>query len=136
MKSTFRHDVENLLSAWAIGFDERDLSMMADCLMSDAELSIRIAGGDTTSRYSGRKKILELVQESWRQQHDRRRHVLSNIIVGGEVDAATSTSYLTIVSIRDGVARIATAGQYHDELVLDSGGWKFAKRLLLLDLPY
>ena len=134
--SMHRYEIENTIHRWALGVDDRDIDMLSQCLADNAELSILVRGGDLIGPFVGREAILDLVYATWHHQDDRRRHLLSNIIIDCDEHRATASAYLTIVSISDGVVRILSTAQCRDELSQCDGGWKIAKRLLNLDLPY
>jgi 3-phenylpropionate/cinnamic acid dioxygenase small subunit len=47
------------------------------------------------------------------------------------------SSYLTLVQVRDGAAKVLSTARYDDELRREGdGAWRFTKRHIQLDLPY
>ncbi|WP_329791575.1 nuclear transport factor 2 family protein [Lentzea sp. DG1S-22] len=132
-----RHEIENTLHRWALGYDNQDAAMLTDCLTEDAELTMSVGGAPINGSFAGREAILELARATWHHQEDRRRHVLSNVIVEHVGDGrAWTTSYLTIFSIRSGAVHPLSIGQHHDELTWQDGGWRISKRRTSFDLPY
>lgn len=132
-----RHEIENTLNRYALGYDDGDLALVEDTFTPDAVLSMRVAGGDLAGPFEGRDAIMELFRSSAAsQQGQQRRHITSNVIVDAEGDRAHSTAYVTIFTAANGSLEAVSTGKYEDELVRTSSGWKFTKRHIALDLPY
>lgn len=132
-----RHEIENTLHRWALGYDNQDVAVLGDCLTEDAELTMSVGGEQVSGSFAGREAILELARATWHHQEDRRRHVVSNLILEhADHERATTISYLTIYSIRGGAVHPLSIGQHHDELVRQKGVWRIRKRRMSLDLPY
>ena len=67
----------------------------------------------------------------------RTRHVVSNLVID-VVDRghATARSYFTVFQVLpDFPLQAIAAGRYHDAFECIDGSWRFADRLILLDLP-
>ncbi|MET8759948.1 nuclear transport factor 2 family protein [Lentzea sp. NPDC004782] len=137
LTAVHRHEIENTLHRWALGYDHQDATMLTNCLTEDAELTMSVGGEPVSGSFTGRAAILELARATWHHQEDPRRHVLTNVIVDhvGE-GRATTTSYLTIFSIRGGAIHPLSTGQHDDELTQQDGVWRISKRRMSLDLPY
>ena len=58
------------------------------------------------------------------------RHYVSNLVICGEGDSATMSSYLNLINT-DGNATVFTA-IYEDEIVRVDGEWKFARRKIVV----
>ena len=129
--------IQELLSRAAYSLDERVEDVLAACFAEDAEFSLRIAGGDLVGPFTGREGIMTLMTDSFAQQTDQRRHVVSNIFFESAADQkATVMSNLTLFSTENGEIRLITAGVYKDEVVNNDGEWRLHRRHLNLDLPY
>jgi ketosteroid isomerase-like protein len=65
----------------------------------------------------------------------RTKHVTTNLVIELAGDAATARSYFTVLQ---GAPRAAlqpiVAGRYHDRFTRAAGVWRFADRLIFMDL--
>ncbi len=133
-----RGDIENVINRYTIAFDDNEMEEMADTFTNDAVLSMRIGDGDMIGPFEGKEAVMKLMTDSVAGQTDRRRHVTTNLVVVSEDDATASVrSYLTLISIKDGAARVLSTALYDDDLRREAdGAWRFTKRHIQLDLPY
>ena len=61
------------------------------------------------------------------------RHVISNVLIEGDADRATSSAYLQVLGDRDGVMGLVAFGRYLDKLQRGSdGNWRFTHRHVVL----
>lgn len=137
LTAAHRDEIENVLHRWALGYDHQDAAMLTNCLAEDAELTMSVGGEPVGRSFTGRAAIIELAKATWHHQEDRRRHMLSNVIVdhvgAGRV---TTTSYFTIFSIRGCTIHPLSTGQHDDEFTQQGGVWRISRRRISLDLPY
>jgi hypothetical protein len=133
-----RGAIENVLNRYSIAYDDNDMAEMADTFAEGAVLSMRIAGGDLIGPFEGKTAVMKLMTDSLASQTDQRRHVTTNMAIRKETeDAASVSSYLTLISVKDGKATVLSTARYDDELVREAdGAWRFTKRHIELDLPY
>lgn len=132
-----RAAIENLLGVYTFAYDENDMAQMAGCFAADAVMSMRVADGELIGPFEGRDQIVGLMEKSLASQDDQRRHLVSNVVVRDITDnAATVTSYLTLISIAGQALTVLSTARYEDELTHEDGAWRFAKRHIQLDLPY
>ena len=63
------------------------------------------------------------------------RHLVSNVSIDGDGDAATTRLYLQMWSTAGGAAetRLVISGVYEDTLRRDRGTWRFVTRKLVVD---
>jgi ketosteroid isomerase-like protein len=133
-----RGDIENVLNRYSIAYDDNDMTEMADTFADEAVLTMRIGGGDLIGPFEGKEAVMKLMVDSLASQSDQRRHVTTNMAVRSE-DGSTAkvSSYLTLISVKDGTATLLSTARYDDELRKEAdGGWRFTKRHIELDLPY
>jgi 3-phenylpropionate/cinnamic acid dioxygenase small subunit len=67
----------------------------------------------------------------------RTRHVTTNVVIDLDLpaDGATARSYFTVIQAADGLPlQPIVAGRYHDRFARDAGAWRFADRLIFVDL--
>ena len=129
--------IHELLGRAALGYDERDVDMLAQCFAQDAEFTMRIAGGDLVGPFSGRAGIMELMTGSMDSQTDVRRHVISNIVFASSSAAeAEVISSLTLLATEGGNIELLSAGIYRDTVTRTSDGWQISRRHLDLDKGY
>ncbi len=129
--------IHELLARASYGLDERDLELLGDAFAEDAQMSLRVAGGDLIGPFEGRTGIMKLMTDSMAEQTDKRRHVISNIFFTAE-DARTATvvSNLTLMATENGEISLLSAGLYHDQVVKTGDRWYLHRRHLDLDKPY
>jgi len=133
-----RGALENVLNRYSIAYDDNDMAEMADTFTDDAVLTMRIADGDLIGPFEGKEAVMKLMTDSLASQSDQRRHVTTNMVVRKETDdSALVSSYLTLVQVKDGAAKVLSTARYDDELRREGdGAWRFTKRHIQLDLPY
>jgi uncharacterized protein (TIGR02246 family) len=132
-----RGAIENVLNRYSIAYDDNDMAEMADTFADDAVLTMRIADGDLIGPFEGKEAVMKLMTDSLAGQDDQRRHVTTNMVVRKETDdSAVVSSYLTLVQVKDGVAKVLSTARYDDELRREGDAWRFTKRHIQLDLPY
>jgi 3-phenylpropionate/cinnamic acid dioxygenase small subunit len=125
--------IENLLYMYAERMDAGDFSGVA-ALFHGATYGP--AGGPMLSGCAEMEAVLRAMV----QLHDgspATKHVTTNVIV--EVDAAgrgaTARSYFTVLqALADLPLQVIVAGRYHDRFVRDESGWRFAERVVWMDL--
>jgi hypothetical protein len=67
----------------------------------------------------------------------RTKHVTTNLIIDIDPAAASATarSYFSVLQAADGLAlQVIIAGRYHDRFVQADGIWRFADRVIFVDL--
>jgi ketosteroid isomerase-like protein len=132
-----RSAIENVLAAWTVGYDERDVDLMARCFTSDAVMTMDIGGGEKMGPYEGHAEVMKHFTDHHAIQTDQRRHVTTNIFITDETDASASVlSYLTLLVTDKGATRLQATGVYRDSFVLDGESWKIRRRHLDLDVHY
>lgn len=132
-----RGALENVLNRYSIAYDDNDMAEMADTFTDDAVLTMRIADGDLIGPFEGKEAVMKLMTDSLASQSDQRRHVTTNMVVRKETDdSAVVSSYLTLIQVRDGAAKVLSTARYDDELRREGDAWRFTKRHIQLDLPY
>ena len=132
-----RGALENVLNRYSIAYDDNDMAEMADTFTDDAVLTMRIADGDLIGPFEGKEAVMKLMTDSLASQNDQRRHVTTNMVVRKETDdSAVVSSYLTLIQVKDGAAKVLSTARYDDELRLEGDAWRFTKRHIQLDLPY
>ena len=99
---------------------------------------------DATWRSQGRDEVARGI-EAVRRRYDgvilydgtpRTKHVITNVsIVADGSDVATSRCYFTVLQSTPSLPlQPILAGSYHDEFARVQGAWRFADRLIIVDL--
>ena len=133
---SIRDEIENTLSLWALGYDERDVPMMESAFAKDATMILDI-GPERLGPFVGRDEVIKHMTDHHEIQTDQRRHVVSNIVVDVKSeDEAAVVSYLTLLVTDENVLRLQAAGVYRDRFVKQADGWRIAERHLSLDVHY
>jgi 3-phenylpropionate/cinnamic acid dioxygenase small subunit len=123
-----------LVYAYAERLDAGDFAGVGDLFAEGVFRSDR--GG----RYEGAAALREVLGRLVIVHEDgtpRTKHVTTNLVI--EVDAAdgtaTARSYFTVLQATATIPlQVIVAGRYHDRFVRGSGGWRFADRLVYVDL--
>lgn len=130
---TADHDaVAKLVHAYAERLDEGDLDGVAELLRDATLRSDRRPEGRR-----GREDILRLYRDTVALYDGKpsTKHVTTNLVIEVTGDAATARSYFTVLQARPELPlQPVIAGRYHDRFSRTSGTWRFAERLILVDL--
>jgi len=129
-------NIHELLGRAALAYDERDMATLEAGLATNANMSMRIAGGDLIGPFEGRDAIMKLFTDSMATQTDVRRHVVSNIFFDESGAHPVAISNLTLVATENGEIQLLTAGIYRDTMVQEGGHWCIANRHIELDKSY
>jgi len=120
-----------LIFTYAERVDAGDLDGMA-ALFAHATYRSHVreyAGADELARVMKGRVILH------ENGTPRTKHVTTNLIVDVTGDAATARSYFTVFQqTPDLPLQPIVAGRYHDRFERVAGVWRFADRLVLVDL--
>lgn len=128
--------ITELLNRAGVAYDTPDLDFLLNMFVDDGVFELVITGNDPMI-FEGKETINGLFEGSLEDQDDQRRHVVTNIFFQNETEtSATTVSYLTLITVKDGALSVISSGVYTDDVVLVDGEWKLKKRHLLLDLPY
>jgi hypothetical protein len=128
--------IHELLGRAALAYDERDMPTLESGFSANANLSMRIAGGDLIGPFEGREAIMKLFTDSMAEQTDVRRHVVSNIFFDESGEQPVAISNLTLFATEAGEIDLLTAGIYRDTVVQEDGRWCIARRHIELDKSY
>jgi len=126
--------IAGLVYGYAERIDAGDLAGVA-ALFADA-----VYRSDRGGRYEGAAAVAEVLTRLVKLHDDgtpRTKHVTTNLVV--EVDAAAGTatarSYFTVLQQTAAIPlQPIVAGRYHDRFVRDGGRWRFAERVVYMDL--
>jgi len=128
-----RAAIEGLIFTYAGRIDSGDLRGLAE-LFRDA-----VYRGAQGGEYRGADAVYGVLA-SRVMLYDgtpRTRHVTTNVIIDVDLAAgsATARSYFTVIQAADGVSlQPIVAGRYHDRFACEAGTWRFADRLIYMDL--
>lgn len=135
-----RQAIENMLSSWAYGYDEREPERMRAAFAEDAVMTMEIGLGDDKEMmgpYEGIEEVMGLFTDHHGVQRDQRRHVTTNLVVLEETDdSASIASYLSLFVTEGDDVRLQATGVYRDQVALIDGNWRIRRRLLQLDSHY
>jgi hypothetical protein len=128
--------LSEVMCRFLLGVDEQDAELVRGTLAEDAE-NVMFLDGQKMSPPPGREGIVGYLQEFWRTQTDRRRHVLSNPIVESESPAGSVISfYLTLYATKDRKLRPVATGRYRVRFTVRDGGARIQNVELVLDGPF
>jgi len=127
-----RHEIENLIHTYAERMDLADFAGVGE-LLEEARYGAwgldPIGGGAEVARLLARG--VRLYDGS-----PRTKHVTTNVIVELDpaADEARARSYFTVLQAVDGPPVTIVAGRYHDRFALREQSWRFAERVIFMDL--
>jgi uncharacterized protein (TIGR02246 family) len=121
-----------LVYGYAERIDAGDLAGVA-ALFTDGVFRSERGG-----RYEGAAAVRAVLEKLVKLHDDgtpRTKHVTTNLIVEIDGDAATARSYFTVLQQTATIPlQLIVAGRYHDRFVRVDGRWRFADRLIHMDL--
>jgi uncharacterized protein (TIGR02246 family) len=122
--------ISDLFVRYTNALDRGDVETIVDCFTPDGSLDSPAVG-----RHSGHAAIRAFA-ERFARFHERGaqlRHVITNLAVEIDGDHARATCYLLNVLTRNGKSELLAPGRYECELVKSAGGWRFQRRVVILD---
>ncbi len=122
-----RAEISELLARYATALDSREWDLLEQVFTADARCDYGPLG---TPR--GVPEIVALVRGTIGDL-DATQHLLANVVVGVDGDAATADCYLLAQHVRlgePGGEHYEIGARYHDELVRTPAGWRIAHRTL------
>jgi uncharacterized protein (TIGR02246 family) len=129
-----REEIRRLLVAYATALDARDMAAYAGLFARDGEWIGGTGHGRTPEGI--RSMLEEKLAPNPPAPGPTHRHVVSNVVVELDGDAATAVSSWTLVSRAQGdVPELTLQGTYRDALVREDGRWRFASREAHVDIP-
>jgi hypothetical protein len=132
-----RDAIRHLLERYIEFNEARDYRAYSRLFASNGELKLRRGGA------TGPENIFEFMQTNFgaplstNSMLRNAAHVLSNVIIEVDGDAATARSRWALLSPskEDGAPRVAQSGFYSDKLVREKGEWKFLLRVVTPGIP-
>ena len=124
--------IEELIARYNQSLDGGDYPTWVACWSDDAVLD------GIGKLLTGRAQIQAFADQyegSTRSQINGLKHYTVNILSSVVGDAATSSSYLQLISTTDKGVKIIFTGRYEDDLKRVDGQWHFARRKLHQDMP-
>jgi ketosteroid isomerase-like protein len=105
--------ITELIARYGWAYDERDREALAGCFTADAVWQGVIMGRDRVGPIHGAAAIADWLAGFWDAQTDQRRHVFTNIVIGGpDAERVTAHAYLVLLSSQDGATAPVSAGPY------------------------
>jgi hypothetical protein len=128
--------IARLVFGYAERLDAGDLEGMSRLF---AHGTFRSVGPDGIATLTGSAEVLAGFAGSVRLHGGRpaTKHVTTNLIVeeGPDGTSATARSVFTVLQAAAGLPlQVILAGRYADTFVRDAGGWRFADRLVHIEL--
>ena len=119
------HAIAQLLHRYCHNADYNPPEAMRAIFTADAVFGI----GAMNVRCEGLEAILAFFTNT-RGAMPPSQHVINNLVIEGDGDAAQSCSYLQLVSTIEGAPRITMTGRYMDTLRRTADGWRLAQRMV------
>jgi hypothetical protein len=120
---------------WA--YDERQLDLLADCFTEDGVWEGNVLGEIPVGPFTGRPAIRKWLSEFWPHQRDQRRHMILNTIVESQSeDAASTLSYLLLMSSDGERPKLETTGFYRVDYRREGDAWRISRLTAGFDAPF
>jgi uncharacterized protein (TIGR02246 family) len=128
-----RFAINDLFVRYTTALDVGDVETVIGCFTEDAVLESPAIGV-----IAGREAIRAFAARfaAQREAGTQFRHMISNLAIEFAGQRARATCYLLVLITRDGKSRQLPPGRYECELVKDSGGWHFLRRVVFHDHAY
>ena len=122
-------EISWLLAEYCRALDCMDIKAISKIFSDDCIVEF---GPDERLNSRGRHEVAKSLERMWRWV--RTSHHLSNIQIRFEdLDRAFSTSYVLAWHERADKTTATIYGQYHDEFVRESVGWRISKRTMYMN---
>jgi 3-phenylpropionate/cinnamic acid dioxygenase small subunit len=128
-----RAAIEALIFTYAERLDAGDLAGVAALFRSATY------GGAQGGEYRGDEAVLAVLTRRVMLYDGvpRTRHITTNVVIDLDLPAgaATARAYFTVIQAAAGLPlQPIVAGRYHDRFARHAGTWRFAERLIFVDL--
>jgi len=129
-----RFAISDLFVRYTTALDAGDVETVVGCFTEDCSLESPVVG-----TFQGRAGVREFARHNVRYKEERGaqfRHVISNLKIDVEGDRAQASCYLLDFVTVDGKVHLLSPGQYDCDLVRTRDGWRFTRRLVILDYHF
>jgi anthranilate 1,2-dioxygenase small subunit len=139
-----RLELEDLYTEYAYCLDSDTLERWPDFFTEDCHYRVTsaenyAAGYPVGLIYASSKSMLQdrvsALREANIYEPQTYRHLISGVRIekdyGGTLDL--TANFLVVRTMQDGAMSIFAAGQYIDRIVRQADGWKFARKIVVLD---
>lgn len=126
--------VNGLFVRYASSLDRGDVDALVDCFTPEGTLASPVLG-----RFAGHVGIRAFATRTADLKRDEGvqfRHIVSNLEVDVDGDAAHATCYLLDFRTRNGRTDLLSPGVYDCDLRRVEGRWKFVRRDVTLDRAF
>jgi hypothetical protein len=125
-----RLEIQELNGRFVVATDRGDGDGRAATFLPDGEFH------GSAGVFRGREAIAAPINESWRSGKPNRwgalpqacQHWVLNLVLDGDGDEASATSYIALVQSGSEGGRILLMGRYTDSLKKVDGSWYFQRR--------
>jgi 3-phenylpropionate/cinnamic acid dioxygenase small subunit len=117
--------IRRLIALYAQLLDAKRLDEWAEVFTFDAVFEV------WGQSYKGRSEIVKAIGGMQPEFPGKHVSLMPVIDLLGSGRARAWTDFSAFASSKDGIT-IATIGRYHDELVLQGGRWRFARRVVVM----
>ena len=123
-----RMEINDVLVRYTRAIDQRDYELLDTCFTEDAHLDYTASGG-----IKGKYPEVRAWLEKALAQFDAMMHMIGNVVIELDGDEARSGTYLmNPMGMKSGSGALSfftVGGEYVDQLVRTSGGWKIRERI-------
>jgi anthranilate 1,2-dioxygenase small subunit len=139
-----RLELQDLYAAYAACLDTDALERWPELFTDDCAYRVTSAENYEAGRplgliYANSKDMLKdrvsALREANIYEPQRYRHLISGIAITRDEGAAldVNANFLVVRTMQDGGMTLFAAGRYVDIVVCGDGGWKFARKTVVLD---
>ena len=133
-----RIEIGDVLVQYAVYMDAGEFDSLAGIFAEDATYDIVPDPGIVPVPARGRAAIRQILSDRYAEvsKTAQRRHLISTVVIDElEADHARTRCFLTVLTApkEGGAVELRGTGVYYDELARVGGGWRIARRRLVLD---
>lgn len=123
-----RLDIHEMMAHYAWALDTADMELFLSLFAPDGAWQT-VSGERGEGREGIRKRVSYFLD---RPTHAGTQHTITQIVLAGEGDRATSRSYFSMLRWegRTGMRGVTSLGWYEDKLVKLGGKWLFEERII------
>ena len=131
---SLRDEIERTIYAYAWGYDDDELDLLASAFAEGAVLNHALDGSTVNGPESIRAWMDEK-RQIFRDAGEQPRHMIANIVVEQESESeASSRCYMTMMVTRsDGSVYPHHSGRYFERYTRVGERWLFSERLIRVD---
>jgi len=127
--------IQESFARYGMAYDEARLNVLADLFTADAVVELGHGSGQPFATLKGREAIIANFTKALQNQHDQRRHFMTNIMVDKLTRTAASVVAYEMVTIAEHGLKLGATVVCATQLrkAAGSGHWQFSRMFIGMD---